>query len=202
MKRKIAITGGIGSGKSTVLQRIAQAGYPVFSCDELYKALLHSPAYIKKIAERFPACVIDGKIDTARLAAVVFKEKGEREALNKIAHPLVMQALFERMESCAGALVFAEVPLLFEGGYQNQFDNVIVVLREKMDRISSVVRRDGLLPQEVADRMSAQLDYTSKEAEKLFLDSKILLLENNQTEKDFYKKIDELLNILSKKQST
>ncbi len=193
MKRKIAITGGIGSGKSTVSRRIQQAGYPVFSCDELYKNILHNPTYIEKIKERFPSCIIDGEIDKRKLASIVFKNKEQRAALNSIAHPLVMQALFQRMEECTSHLVFAEVPLLFECNYQTQFDEVIVVLREKTERIASVVRRDGLLPAEVGDRISSQFDYHAQEAKNVFDACGAILIDNNQTEEELKQKIDRLL---------
>ncbi len=196
MVKKIAITGGIGSGKSTVSRRIKGAGYPVFSCDELYKNILRNPTYVQRVAARFPACVTNGEIDKAKLASVVFKNKKERAALNAIAHPLVMQALFSRMEECDSRLVFAEVPLLFEGDFQTQFDEVIVVLREKEQRIDSVVHRDGLLPTEVEDRILAQFDYQSKEAEKIFKEDKVILIENNQTEEELNKRIDEILSRL------
>ncbi len=193
MGKKIAITGGIGSGKSTVSRRIKEAGYPVFSCDELYKNILRNPTYVQKVAARFPTCVTNGEIDRAKLASVIFKNERERAALNSIAHPLVMQALFSRMEESESRLVFAEVPLLFEGNFQSQFDKVIVVLREKERRIASVVRRDGLLPAEVEDRILAQFDYQSKEAEKIFKEGEVILIENNQTEEELNKKIDKIL---------
>ncbi len=196
MGKKIAITGGIGSGKSTVSRQIKRAGYPVFSCDELYKNILRNPTYVRKVAARFPSCVVNGEIDKARLASVVFKNERERAALNAIAHPLVMQALFTRMEECDSRLVFAEVPLLFEGGFQSQFDKVIVVLREKERRIASVVRRDGLFPAEVEARISSQLDYQSQAAEKIFKECDAILIENNQTEDALNKKIEELIRKL------
>ncbi len=193
MKKKIAVTGGIGSGKSTLLQFIREAGYPVFSCDELYKEILQTPAYVEKIAARFPQCVTEGEIDKRKLAATVFQNETERLALNAIAHPLVMQALDEKMEQQTEPLVFAEVPLLFEGGYQELFDKVIVLLREERARISSVVHRDNLLKKEVEDRISSQLDYNSKRAQELFQADSVIVLYNDQTEKELKNKINALL---------
>ncbi len=193
MKRKIAITGGIGSGKSTLCRQIREMGYPVFSCDELYKNILQSPDYVEEVAARFPACITEGKIDKTRLAATVFKNETERKALNAIAHPLVMSALSKNMDECTSDLVFAEVPLLFEGGFQSQFDNVIVLLRERANRISSVVRRDGLLPQEVEDRIFAQFDYYSKEAQEIFKQCNAVVIDNSQSEEVLKRKIKEVL---------
>ncbi len=196
MKLKIAVTGGIGSGKSAVLKYISQAGYPTFSCDELYKEILSSPGYIKKIAERFPICITNGQIDKSKLATIVFKDKKERDALNAIAHPMVMKALYERMEECDNVLVFAEVPLLFEGEFQSQFDRVIVVLRNKAERISSLMLRDGLLLQEVEDRILAQFDYDGKSAQKVFEECNAIIVYNNQSEEDLKKQIQRILDTM------
>ncbi len=189
MKQKIAITGGIGSGKSTALQCLKELGYPVFSCDEVYKEVIVSPVYVEKIATRFPTCVQEGKIDRAILAALVFKKKEERLALNAIAHPLIMQALHKKMDEVDAELVFAEVPLLFEGNYQNQFDKIIVVLRERGARISAVVQRDVLSTQAVESRMSAQFDYASHYAQELFKTCNAILIYNNTTKEELKEKI-------------
>ena len=67
MQKKVAITGGIGSGKSTVSEIIKKSGYPVFSCDEIYGELLSDTAYIETLRTRFPSAVRNGKIDKKQL---------------------------------------------------------------------------------------------------------------------------------------
>lgn len=161
MAKKIAITGGIGSGKSTVCNLLKQEGCDVFSCDEIYRELIRDPAYIQKIAATFPDCIVNEKIDKKLLAKNVFLDSEKRAQLNAIAHPLIMQALFEKMETCKKTC-FAEVPLLFEGNYQNLFDDILIVTRPKQDRIQAVVNRDNLTQQEVENRIAAQLDYNDE----------------------------------------
>ena len=75
MVKKIAITGGIGSGKSLVLECIKELGYPVFSCDMIYKELLQTPKFARKIAELFPSCVKNNEIDRKELGNIVFNNK-------------------------------------------------------------------------------------------------------------------------------
>ena len=159
MKKKIAITGGIGSGKSTVSNILRDKGYPVYSCDEIYKELINSKAYIKEIEKAFPGVVKQGEIDKKSLAEIIFTNEQERIRLNKIAHPLVMQTLFERMNKTEREIVFAEVPLLLEGNFENLFDQTIVVLRNLEDRIHSVCARDGISPKKAMERLNAQFDY-------------------------------------------
>lgn len=161
MSKKIAITGGIGSGKSFASELIKTLGYPVFSCDEIYKDVIVSPAYIEKIRLAFPECVTKKGIDRKKLSAIVFQTPENLQLLNGIAHPLIMEKLFQNMNERVEEFVFAEVPLLFESNTQALFDKIIVVQREVEKRIESVMQRDGLSRQEILQRMKAQFDYTS-----------------------------------------
>ncbi len=162
-KVKIAITGGIGSGKSTAAEYIRALGYPVFSCDEIYKEIVKTDEYVSQIAEMFPEVVRSGKIDRKLLSEIVFADKEKLEKLNSLAHPLIMQALFKQMNESAAACVFAEVPLLFEGNYENVFDKVIVLVREQEKRIADVKLRDKINEVDIQKRMHSQFDYDSKE---------------------------------------
>ena len=83
-KMKIAICGGIGSGKSTVASVLRELGYPVFSCDEIYTEIINSAQYIEKIALTFEGVVIDGKIDRSKLAEQVFADNEKLQKLNAI----------------------------------------------------------------------------------------------------------------------
>ena len=157
--KKIAITGGIGSGKSTVAKQIALLGFPVFSCDEIYRELLQDNAYIAQISRVFSDVVKEGVIDKKALSRRVFSSETDRKRLNSIAHPLIMERLYARMSACTNELVFAEVPLLFEGGYENDFAHIIVVRRNDEERIESVMKRDGVSKAEVLARLSVQFDY-------------------------------------------
>ena len=116
MRKTIAITGGIGSGKSTVAKEISLLGFPVFSCDQIYREIMEDKAYIAQISSVFDGVVVEGKIDKNALSRLIFNDQTARNKLNSIAHPLIMSTLYARMQSCANDFVFAEVPLLFEGG--------------------------------------------------------------------------------------
>ena len=143
MPNKIAITGGIGSGKSAVCRILKERGYPVFSCDEINRTLLSEKSYLDGLCALFPACVKDGKLNKAALSALVFSDKEALRTLNAYAHPRISERLRRDMDG-ARKTCFAEVPLLFESGMTKQFDCAIVVLRNKEERIRAVVARDGL----------------------------------------------------------
>ena len=180
MKKRIAITGGIGSGKSSVLRIFGEMGYPIFSCDEIYREIIDTPAYIQKIKDVFPECIVEGKIDKKLLANAVFNNEEKLALLNGIAHPLIMERLLLRMDECAGETVYAEVPLLFEGNYENLFDKVIVVLRNKEKRIQSVIERDHISLNEVTARISSQFDFEDPKNENRLKNANVIFLKNEE----------------------
>ncbi len=177
--KKIAITGGIGSGKSIACKYIETIGYPVFSCDGIYKEIINTPAYVAAIAERFPAAAVKDKIDRKKLSAIVFNDENALKKLNQISHPLVMRVLDEKMNAQSSDLVFAEVPLLFEGGFENQFDHILVITRNKEMRIRDIVQRDGLSVLDAEKRISSQFDYDGLQAQKYFQEKKAYRIEND-----------------------
>lgn len=166
--KKIAVTGGIGSGKSTVLQEIGRRGHRVLSCDEVYRELLRDGVFSQKLAQCFGGDILqaDGTLDRKKLAAIVFSDRDKLELLNGITHPVIMQELLRRAE---GATSFCEVPLLFEGGYEKYFDGVIVVLRPAKDRISFVMRRDGMTFKQARLRIKNQIDYDNTDFAKYYV---------------------------------
>ncbi len=191
--KKIAITGGIGSGKSAVLQYVKENGYRTYSCDEIYREIIVCPIYVERLARVFPEAVINGTIDKNVISRLIFQDEEKRRILNSIAHPLIMQRLEERMESCNEALVFAEVPLLFEGSYENRFDEIIVVMRGKEERIKSLQRRDGDSTSEIESKMFAQFDYYGEEADFYFKKRNVILIENCGTELELKEKVDSVI---------
>ncbi len=194
---KVAITGGIGSGKSTVLRYLQEVGYPVFSCDEIYKEIIRFPIYIRQIEEIFPECIVGGEIDRARLSAVVFHDEEKRNKLNAIAHPYIINRLTERMSESNAALVFAEVPLLFEGRYESLFDEVIVVMREEASRVETLIRRDCSSKEEIKNKMLAQFPYHSKEAKIRFKACKAILIRNDGSEEELKEQVKEIVKQIS-----
>ena len=192
MPNKIAITGGIGSGKSAVCRILKERGYPVFSCDEINRTLLSEKSYLDGLCALFPTCVKDGKLQKTALAALVFSDKEALETLNAYAHPRISERLRRDMEG-AGKTCFAEVPLLFESGMTDLFDGVIIVLRNKEERIRAVVARDGLTPEKAEARMKQQFDYDGP------LPDGCLVIENNGDEAALREKVGEALKALKER---
>jgi len=160
-KLKIAVTGGIGSGKSTVCEIIKKSGYPVFSCDEIYTELFNGGFFTDGIVKAFGdgALNSEGKVDKKKLSAIVFADEKKLRILNGITHPKIFERMFSEAEKCAADVRFFEVPVLFECGYEKLFDKVIVVLRREEERINSVMQRDDLPREKVLNRLKNQYNY-------------------------------------------
>ncbi len=167
---KIAVTGGIGSGKSTVCEKLFRRGFPTFSCDKIYAELLEGGELLEKIQSAFGKDILlaDGSLDRGKLASYVFSDAEKLNKLNSITHPAIFAEMFRRAEGLKG-LIFFEVPLLFEGGYEKLFDKVIVVEREENERVSSVSTRDGLPEKEVRKRIEKQHKYKTGELAQYYV---------------------------------
>ena len=192
IKKKIAITGGIGSGKSFVCKLLTQLGEVCYSCDEISKQLWLDEKYQQALSSLFPSATVNGKIVKERLANIVFNDKESLERLNAFSHPQIMSRLFEAMEKCNKSRVFAEVPLLFEGGFEKEFDEVIIVLRNRDKRIQAVAKRDGVAALVVENKIKLQFDYdiNLQQLKNYFT------IKNNSTVDDLKEEVVKILNIL------
>ena len=143
---RIALTGSIGMGKSTVAKMFERAGVPVFDADAVVRRLqAEDSALIAAIAERFPETVSDGGLDRDALAAHVLGRPEELAALEAIVHPAVhaARARFLLDNSDKPALLF-DIPLLFEAHGEHAFDKVIVVSAPPGVQRARVLERPGM----------------------------------------------------------
>ena len=154
-----AVTGGIGSGKSTVMRFIAELGYPVLSADEAARNIYDEAEVLVQVRGRFSDCFTDGAVDRNKVSSAVFKNRDRLNELNEITHPAIMKKIFSSAEREDGRFIFFEIPLLFEGGFEKLFDHVIVLMRDKKTRIAAVEARDGLSGAEDAARIKNQFNY-------------------------------------------
>lgn len=191
MKKKIvAITGGIGSGKSTVLNFVKTSGYTAISCDEVYNEIIKTHRYKKKLKKLFPDCVSGNfilKVDKTALSNKVFSDPEKLKELNDLTHPLIMEKALNKAEKGTGIISFIEVPLLFEGGYQDLFHNVIVVKRNYNDRVESVKKRSNLTEQQVKERIANQIDYDTFDFGDYYV------VYNDETERALREKISAII---------
>lgn len=156
---KVAITGGIGSGKSKVVELLAQRGVAAYDSDSRAKALMASSAELRaKIIECFGSEAYDDDVLNRRyLAERVFNDKEALAKLNAIVHPAVM-ADFERWaEEQEGNYVVMESAILFEAGLEGSFDATVSVMAPEELRLERAMRRDGATEEQIRERMRNQL---------------------------------------------
>ena len=155
----IAITGNIGSGKSTVLKTVNELGFPTLSLDEFTSAAyeLQKDNLIKTFGKEI---IKDGKVDRKTLAKIVFGDSVKRQSLNELLHPVIFDLAF--CEAKEYPVCFVEVPLLFESGYADKFDEVWLVIAPKSTLEKRVLFRDNMSKDEFEKRLNAQIADESK----------------------------------------
>lgn len=192
-KLKIAITGGIGSGKTTATKIIQNLGYKVLSSDGIVKELYDKRSVKKLLKDIFPDAVsgtLRLKIDRQKISSIAFNDKAKHKLLTDTITPLVLKEILKRLSKINGT-VFVEVPLLFECGYEKHFDDVLVITRNKADRISSVKERSNLTEEQIIARMNNQVDYDLIDL------STYTVIENNGSKDDLSKKLTAVINNLN-----
>ena len=155
---KIGITGGIGSGKSTVAKVIETLGYPVFYADQVAKEIMEGSPVVKAALIEWLGndAIIDNQLNKPYIASKIFSDAQLKGKINNLVHPLVREAFREVAHQSKKELVFMEAAILFEtGSYQNMDKNILVVADETV-RIQRVMQRDRVSQKAVEERMNNQ----------------------------------------------
>lgn len=185
---RVGITGGIGSGKSTVCQIISAMGYPIYNADVEARELTNShPIIIKRLTSLFGSDIyVKGELNRKRVGQLVFSDKALLQQLNSVIHPVVAEHFEEWVASNQyHKLVFKEAAILFESGAYKQVDKTVVVFAPDELRIKRVCLRDGISEAEVQNRMDNQMpqeelmskaDYVIRNTEEELLFPQIIRL--------------------------
>jgi len=161
---RVGVTGGIGSGKSTVCRLFEQIGRSVVYADDIARSLAESdPEIRQEIMRAFGTDVYrpNGSLDRGKLAGIAFSNKRSKQRLDRIVHPSVFEEIDRHTERIAlkgtEPYVLIEAALIFETRMDVRLDRVLVVTAPEELRIKRVVKRDGTSRKEVVSRMRAQL---------------------------------------------
>ncbi|HSL20521.1 MAG TPA: dephospho-CoA kinase [Vicinamibacterales bacterium] len=165
---KVALTGGIATGKSYCLGRFGRRGVPIIDADVLAHALVRrgEPAWTA-VRERFGDEVLqaDGEIDRVKLGAIVFADAAARRDLESIIHPAVYRAILTWYGALADGppyCAIADIPLLYETGHEGEFDRVIATWCPPSVQIARMTQRDALTHREAEARLAAQMPADEK----------------------------------------
>jgi dephospho-CoA kinase len=165
--RKIALTGGIATGKTYVANRLREAGVPIVDADALAREVVApgSPA-LTAIRKRFGPDAVrrDGTMDRVRVGQIVFKDKRARLDLEAIIHPAVIKAISDFFNALPKRTPFAvaDIPLVFETGRDREFDAIIVVASPRDTQLQRLMERNKLSKEDAERRIAAQLPIDQK----------------------------------------
>jgi dephospho-CoA kinase len=168
--RVFGLTGGIGTGKSTVARRFAERGLPVIDADQLARKVVEpGSAGLAAVVAAFGADVLDaaGALDRKRLGRRVFGDEQRRQELAALLHPLIRQRFQQRvgeLDARGEPLACYDVPLLFEVGLDASLRPVVVVTAPLEEQVRRVMARDGLDRAAAAARIATQLPLSEKRA--------------------------------------
>ncbi len=156
---KVAICGGIGSGKSTVCQMFAERGIAVYDSDSRAKALMNDSESLRAaLVEAFGTeCYVDGSLNRPYLASKVFASEEQLAQLNSIVHPAVKDDFLRWAENQEGDYCILESAILFESGFDSLVDKTVAVLAPMPLRVARAMERDGASREQIEARIKAQM---------------------------------------------
>ena len=168
----VGLTGGIGTGKSTVSRKLRERGYPVIDLDVISREVIEYPEVIDELVRNFGNEILENQnnisgkksISRNKLRQTVFKEEKKVSVLNSIMHPPIVEEMRRQIEKLRKSYktVFVEVQLLFEAKMEKEFDIIVLVYADKKTQLERVLKRDGRSEGEVQQIINAQMDMTEK----------------------------------------
>lgn len=187
---KVGLTGGIGCGKSTAVRRFRELGVPVIEADLIAREIVSvgQPA-LQEIADYFgsQALQADGALDRAWLRQAVFSDPLRLQQLESILHPRIRAEILARIAACTdSAYVIVDVPLLFEKGYTQLFERILVIDCLPDQQVLRVRQRDGSDDGVITSIMQSQIGREAR------LQQAHDIISNTASITDFYQKIDDL----------
>jgi dephospho-CoA kinase len=162
----VALTGGIGSGKSAVAEMLEECGAVIIDSDQLARDVIErgTPGFEAVLAAFGDRILTDGEIDRSTLAEIVFHNESERKKLESIIHPLVREAAEALTRNLpTNSVVINQIPLLVETDGAKRFDHVVTISASEEMRRKRLIQR-GLKDYEITKRMQAQVDDASRES--------------------------------------
>ena len=197
----IGLTGGIGTGKSTVSQILKDRGFPVIDLDVISHEVIEFPSVVEKIVQNFGREVLDEDeagnctISREKLGKIIFSDKKKRLALNSIMHPEILKVMHKKILECKSEknkIIFVEVQLLFEVQWEKEFDYILLVAAKRDMQVRRVLERDKRSEEEAWNIINSQMSLDEKREKSDFV------IENDGNMDDLNKKVDKFLKSLER----
>ncbi|EQL56653.1 dephospho-CoA kinase [Helicobacter pylori FD535] len=193
LKNAIALTGGIGTGKSTTIKILESQGYQILDADKIAHQLLQEHRF--KIAQHFGSDILEkGVLNRKKLGAIVFQNANELKWLEGFLHPLIRECMLEKayeLEKNHQAY-FLDIPLFFEVGGKKCYpvSRVVLIYAPKTLQIERLLERDKLKETEILQRLACQMDIEQKRAMSDYI------IDNSSSLKDLNKQVERFLKTL------
>lgn len=199
----IGLTGGIGTGKSTVSQILKDRGFLVIDLDVISHEVIEFSSVVEKIVQNFGREVLDEDeagnctISREKLGKIIFANKEKRLALNSIMHPEILKVMHKKILECKSEknkIIFVEVQLLFEVQWEKEFDYILLVAAKRDMQVRRVLERDKRSEEEAWNIINSQMSLDEKREKSDFV------IENDGNMDDLNKKVDKFLKSLEQQQ--
>jgi dephospho-CoA kinase len=189
----VGLTGGIGSGKSTVAKMFQNLGVPVYFADNEAKRLMRESAVVKKklLLTFGPETFDQDVLNTSYLANIVFNDHAKLDQLNALVHPAVEADFKDWVSKQSGEIAMQENPLIFEKNIRDKYDKVVLIIAPSDKKIERLKLRDQATEKEIQARMNNQM----KDEEKISLADFVILNDDlKETEKEVFRVYQELVS--------
>ena len=191
----IGLTGGIGTGKSTVSQILKEKKFPVIDLDIIAHEVIKFPKVVEKIVENFGKEVLEYNntgnwiVSREKLGRVIFGNREKRLILNSVMHPEILRIMREKILECKkeNKIIFVEIQLLFEVQWEKEFDYILLVSAEKETQIKRILSRDNRSKEEALSIINSQMSLDEKKKRSDYV------IENDGNIQDLEKKVDDFL---------
>jgi dephospho-CoA kinase len=159
----IALTGGIGSGKTTVAKILESQGFPIINADNLVKSIYQKKSSIDFISNEFPDCVYDGQINFKKLREEVFSFPEKKKVIENFIYPQLEEAFLKKLDEFKEQkFILYDVPLLFERGLNKLVDYVVLAYTDREHQIQRVMQRDQISRELAQKIIEAQMSLDDK----------------------------------------
>ena len=205
----IGLTGGIGTGKSTVSQILRNKGFSVIDLDVISHKVIEFPSVVEKIVKNFGKEVLENNennndgnrtISREKLGKIIFSDREKRFTLNSIMHPEILRIMQKKILKCKSKnekenkIIFVEIQLLFEVQWEKEFDYILLVAAKRDIQVRRVLERDKRSEKEAWNIINSQMSLDEKRGKSDFV------IENDGNIDDLNRKVDKFLKILEQQQ--
>lgn len=190
----LGLTGGIGTGKSTVAKMLREKNIPVVDTDSISKEIIEYPEIIEKIKAEISSKIFnnENKLDRKKLSEIVFENKEKLKKLNEIMHPVILKKMWDEVEKLKKnyKIIVVDIPLLFEINMEKEVDKVLLIYSSKEIQIKRIMNRDGRTREEAIKIINSQMPLYKKREKSDYI------IQNNDSLEKLEKNLDKIVQKL------